>query len=83
MSGAELYVMVRGVPTVWRLVDYDANDLCLVGVNGLGSLVVSKSICRVGEARHWERSRHSTAWHAGWKAARAEIEERRAPDAHV
>jgi hypothetical protein len=60
----DLFVMVRDDPRVWRLVSYDDLNLRLRSLDGL-ELEAPKSLCCVGEAKHWLESRRWAAWLAG------------------
>jgi hypothetical protein len=61
----DLFVMVRDDPRVWRLVSYDDLNLRLRSLDGL-ELETPKSLCCVGEVKHWCGSRRfGAAWLAG------------------
>jgi hypothetical protein len=62
---ADLFVMVKNLPYVWRLKSYDDDFLHLDSLDRLHSMKVLKTLCRVGEAKHWRGSRFAEAWEAG------------------
>lgn len=63
---AEMFVMVKNLPYVWRLRSYDDDFLYLQSLDGCHSMTVLKTLCRVGEAKHWRSSwRFAEAWEAG------------------
>ena len=72
-EASDLFVMVRGIPIVWRLIRYDEKSLYLRPVDWTEPANRApfpyrfyKSDCRVGTAREWRESpSHARAWREG------------------